>query len=86
MKQLTVRGFDKEVERRIREVAQRQGISLNRAALLLLRKGAGLGEEGRGDTVGKALDHLIGGWSEEQAQEMLKALQVFEQIDPDLWA
>jgi len=37
VKQLTVRGFDKELERRLRDVARTKGVSLNQAALILLR-------------------------------------------------
>jgi plasmid stability protein len=86
MTQLTVRGFDKELERRLRETAQRQGVSLNRAALHLLRKGAGLGEPaGRADVVGDALDHLAGTWSEAEAQEFQRAIGVFEVVDGELW-
>ena len=49
MRQLTVRGFDDELSSAIQGLAQREGISLNKAALRLLRKGAGLadGSEGR---------------------------------------
>ena len=42
MNQLTVRGFDDELSDRLRGLARREGISLNQAALRLLRKGAGL--------------------------------------------
>ena len=48
MKQLTVRGFDDDLERSIRQLARREGISLNQAALKLLRRGAGL-PDGQGD-------------------------------------
>jgi hypothetical protein len=33
VKQLTVRGFDKDLERRLRDVAKTRGVSLNQAAL-----------------------------------------------------
>ena len=86
MTQLTVRGFDKELERRLRETARRQGVSLNRAALHLLRKGAGLGEPAeRANVVGDALDHLGGTWSEIEAQELQRAVGVFEEVDRELW-
>ena len=42
MKQLTVRGFDDELSECIRREAEREGISLSKAALGLLRRGAGL--------------------------------------------
>jgi hypothetical protein len=42
MKQLSLRGFDPELEKQIRELARKQRISLNRATICLLRKDAGL--------------------------------------------
>lgn len=86
MTQLTLRGFDKELERRLREEARRQGISLNRAALRLLRRGAGLeAPSERSDVVGGALDHLAGAWSESEARELDAAVDAFEQLDEKLW-
>ena len=85
MNQLTVRGFDKELERRLRQVAKEQGVSLNQAALILLREGAGLGR-GRGPAhvVGNSLDDVIGSWSAEDEQAFHQAIEVFEAIDPHL--
>jgi hypothetical protein len=54
--QLSLRGFDKELARRIRELARRERVSLNKAALLFMRRGAGL-------VVSDALDGFIGRWS-----------------------
>jgi hypothetical protein len=86
MKQLSLRGFDDELEKRIRETARREGISLNRAALLLLRKGAGIERSGKQiAVVGDSLDHLIGKWSSEEAGEFLESIKLFEQIDRSFW-
>jgi len=86
MAQLTLRGFDKEMERRLREVARREGISLNRAALRLLRKGAGLdAPRERTEVVGSALDHLVGSWSESDERELQAAVAAFEEVDEELW-
>ena len=71
---------------RIRELARREGISLNRAVLRLLRRGAGLGDGTRDtDTVGDSLDHLIGTWTEEEAAEMDRALEDLSQVDEAKW-
>lgn len=35
--------------------------------------------------VGQALDRFIGTWSAEQEAEVLKAVEVFEQVDKSLW-
>ncbi len=40
MTQLTLRGFDPELGKRLREFARREGTSLNKAALQLMRHGA----------------------------------------------
>ena len=86
MNQLTVRGFDDELSEHIRRLAKRDGISLNQAALKLLRKGAGLTDPlRRADTVGSSLDHLIGTWTSQEATEIDRALEELEVIDEASW-
>ena len=84
--QLTIRGFDDDLARRIRQLAVQEGISLNRAVLRLLRRGAGLepGKPGT-DIVGSSLDHLIGTWTNEEALEIDHAIQNLSQIDRGMW-
>ena len=86
MNQLTIRGFDEELANRIQELARREGISLNRAVLRLLRRGAGLGDGNRNAvTVGDSLDHLIGTWTEEEAAEIDRALEDLSHVDEAKW-
>ena len=82
MNQLTIRGFDDELASCIRQLASREGISLNRAVLRLLRRGANL-EDGKGgtDVVGSSLDHLMGTWTHEEAAAIDCALADFSRID-----
>ncbi|MBN1944700.1 MAG: hypothetical protein JW797_03445 [Bradymonadales bacterium] len=86
MNQLTIRGFDERLAKAIRDLAKKERISLNKAALRLLEKGAGL-EEGKEDdrTVGKALDHLLGTWTESEEREFLAAIDACEQVDEEMW-
>ncbi len=85
MKQLTVRGFDSELADRVRQFASREGISLNRAVLKLLRRGAGLGQRNDSASVGSSLDHLIGTWTAEETAEMDRALKDISPIDKAMW-
>ena len=86
MKQLTLRGFDPALERRLRELADEMQISLNRAALLLMRRGAGLVETRRPDReVGGALDSFVGVWSGKEEAELLEAIEPLQRLDPELW-
>lgn len=85
MKQLTIRGFDPELESQLKKVASEEGISYNQAALRLMRRGAGLARPGRRNVVGHSLDHLIGTWSEEDVRVFDEAMTMFETIDESLW-
>lgn len=87
MTQLTIRGFDEELERRLRRLAQTEKLSLNKAALLLMRRGAGIDcAKDRRDVVGPALDEFIGVWSKEEEDEFLEAVRVFEEVDESFWS
>ena len=87
MDQLTVRGFGDDLGSALRHLASRERISLNQAALRLLRRGAGLTEHAEhANKVGSSLDHLIGSWTTEEADELNVALEDFETIDADIWA
>lgn len=86
MQQLTIRGFDPELERRLKNLARDEQISLNRAALKLLRRGAGLLDApSKGRVIGHALDDFMGDWSEEEEREFLAAVEPMEQIDEEMW-
>lgn len=87
MTQLTVRGFDEQLERRLRALAQTEGVSLNKAALLLMRRGAGLGTRSdRPHVIGNALNDFIGVWSAEDEREFLASVEDFERIDDSFWS
>ncbi len=87
MNQLTIRGFDDELKEHIRKLAKREGISLNRAALKLLRRGAGISDGRYGEnTIGSALDHFFGTMSKEEADELDAIIEEeFEKIDESMW-
>ena len=86
MTQLTVRGFDDQLENQLHQLAHQRGLSLNKAALLLMRRGAGLDRPTqRQDVVGDSLDELFGLWTREQQQEFDEAAQIFEQVDDSFW-
>jgi hypothetical protein len=84
--QLSLRGFDKDLARRIRELARREHVSLNKAALLLMRRGAGLVESEPSSTaVGDALDRFIGRWSAADEKRLLAGIAPCETVDAALW-
>jgi hypothetical protein len=82
--QLTLRGLGPELQRELRNLARRERTSLNRAALRLLERGAGIGRR-EADQIGSSLDHLIGTWTRHQADAFLDSIRSCEQIDEELW-
>jgi hypothetical protein len=83
---LTVRGFDKALARCIKEAAKTHGVSLNRAALMLLRRGAGLDTSGRrSHRVGSSLNKLVGAWTRSEAAEFMQPVRAMEKHDTDFW-
>jgi hypothetical protein len=58
---------------------------LNRAALKLLRRGAGLDRTVSANIVGDGLDHLIGTWSDADEQALRRATAVFEHVEKEFW-
>ncbi len=87
MNQLTIRGFDDDLKEHIRKLAEREGLSLNRAAVKLLRRGAGLPQGRYGENrIGSALDHFFGTMSKEEADELDAVIEEeFEKIDEPMW-
>ena len=88
MNQLTVRGFDDELSAILHRLAEQEGISLNQAALRLLRKGACLTDNGKGNpnAIGTSLDDLFGSWSQDEAESFDEALEVFGTVDEAAWS
>lgn len=85
-KQLTLRGFDAALERALRKEGRASGLSLNQAAVKLLRRGAGLTPDTPSSAVGDALDHLIGTWTDDaEAERVVAATRVFDRVDEDFW-
>lgn len=84
MNQLTIRGFDDELAEYIRRLARREGISLNRAVMRLVRRGANL-DDSDADVIGSSLDHLMGTWTVDEADAIDRALQDFSRVDEAMW-
>ena len=83
--QLTIR-FDAELDRELRARARADGVSLNQAAIALLRRATGLTVETHNPrAIGDALDHLAGTWTASEAKAFERATRALEQLDDELW-
>jgi hypothetical protein len=84
MSQLTVRDVDETLGEALKKEAALRGVSVNRLVLQLLREGVGLASP-RGPVRYTDLDHFIGKWTAEEADEFDRHLAEQRKIDPDLW-
>jgi plasmid stability protein len=86
MDQLTVRGFDQALARRIKQVAKAHGVSLNQEAVMVLRQGAGLESAARqSQRVGDSLNKLIGTWTHAETARFLESVRPLEKVDAEFW-
>jgi hypothetical protein len=83
--QLTIRGISPELAEAVRRLAREEGISLNKAAVRMLAKGANLGPHKNAGATGNDIDHLFGTWTESEAKAFFKSIEWCEQVDEDLW-
>ncbi len=82
--QLTLCDLSPELEEYLQKLATEKNISLNKAALKVLAKGAGL-TESKKTIIGQDLDHLCGTWEISEAEAFLESIKSCEQIDKDFW-
>lgn len=86
MKQITVRGVGNDLHQAIRNEAGKRGVSMNQAVLALLSEGLGLANGSRPQPIEyHDLDHMMGTWSQEEADEFEEHLKHQRTIDEALW-
>ena len=84
MAQITLRGIDPEIERKIRMMARKSGKSLNRVVLDIIYQHSGLNKKDKRPPA-DSLRKLAGGWSEKEGLEFLESIKSCEQIDEEMW-
>jgi len=87
MTQLTIRNFPLELEQEIKSLAKRRGWSLNKAAVQLMKQGAGLTEETEINGIGDGLNAFWGSWTESESKAFDGRIEeAFEQVDEEMWS
>lgn len=81
---LTLRDIDPGLRAALEREARRRGLSLNRAAIALLREATGQAPAERAPDL-HDLDALAGTWSQHEADELDEAVREQRRIDPELW-
>lgn len=82
MKQITLRGIDPEIEKKIRFLADERQQSINQVLVTIIHQSLGKGKK---PPRAASLEKFAGGWSEKEAADFKRAIDVFEQIDEEMW-
>lgn len=84
MASVTIRGIDDITAKRLKDLAKKEGLSINALILKILRQALGV-EKKKKAIIYTDLDELAGTWTEEEYQAFLKNIEPFEQIDEEMW-
>ena len=85
LKSMTLRGLDPRLAARLRDVARREGKSMNQTVLDALRSQFGLDKPRRFTEVHRDLDHLFGRWDEDEFTRIQQKIDSERRIDSELW-
>ena len=88
MRQITLRGIPDNIETLAQEEAKSKGVSLNKAFISLLRRGAEQQASPRRKKPSTASEFskFLGLWKEEDAAAFDESLRQQRDIDKDLWS
>jgi hypothetical protein len=84
MKSITIHGMDTKLYERIKEKAERQGLSLNKTIKKLLEKSLGIKEKQTNDRK-KDFMEFCGVWSQSDADTFSETIEDLGKIDPKDW-
>jgi len=84
MKAITIRNIPPKIARAIRQKAERERISLNKAVISLLEDRVAPNSR-RATVRHHDLDFLLGSWTKQEADDFDRALAEQRTIDPELW-
>lgn len=85
MKAITLRNLPPEVAKTIQQRAKQKKTSVNKAVIELLEESIGKKPEKKEKVRYHDLDHLIGTWTKEEAEEFEKLLAEQRTIEPEFW-
>ncbi|MFH2219893.1 MAG: antitoxin [Pseudomonadota bacterium] len=85
MKSMSIRGIDPAMADKLRDIAEKQGKSINQVVLETIQKSLGLDKEPKYTRIYDDLDHLFGKWTQEEFDRIQGKIESERTIDKELW-
>jgi hypothetical protein len=78
MSQLTIRGLEPEIEKKIRQIAKARGRSINSVITKIISEKLKKRKKTKGS---EEIRKLAGGWTEKEARDFEEAIEPLERVD-----
>ncbi len=84
MRSITIHGLDEDLDRMIRNLAEREGLSMNKTIKKVLRRALGLDDLSKTARREQFAD-LFGTWTKQDFEKFQENTSDFSQVDPSDW-
>ncbi len=86
MKTITVRRLEPSLAKKLKQVANKEGKSVNQLVIDTIKQYLGMKKEKRFTVVYHDMDHIFGRWSEEEFEQIQGKIDSERKVEKELWA
>jgi ribosomal protein S24E len=86
MKTITVRRIEPSLAKKLKQVANKEGKSVNQLVIETIKQYLGMKKERRFTVVYHDMDHIFGRWSEEEFEQIQGKIDSERKVEKELWS
>jgi len=86
MKTITVRRLEPSLAKKLKQVANKEGKSVNQLVIETIKQYLGMKKERRFTAVYHDMDHIFGRWSEEEFEQIQGKIDSERKVEKELWS
>lgn len=86
MKTITVRRIEPSLAKELKQVANKEGKSVNQLVIETIKQYLGIKKERRFTVVYHDMDHIFGRWSEEEFKQIQGKIDSERKVEKELWS
>jgi predicted CopG family antitoxin len=86
MKTITVRRLEPSLAKKLKQVANKEGKSVNQLVIDTIKQYLGVKKEKRFTVVYHDMDHIFGRWSDEEFEQIQGKIDSERKVEKELWA
>lgn len=86
MKTITVRRLEPSLAKKLKQVANKEGKSVNQLVIDTIKQYLGIKKEKRFTMVYHDMDHIFGRWSEEEFEQIQGKIDSERKVEKELWS